>query len=169
MFYVGKGCPFKVTDKVRRNTEDTAYLVHLVLSRFQELRVFGCDAYGMILHSFFKHRYLMAVSCPLIHLIPRLSEFFGIFERAGVFQHTARSCSIAKELRSILFRCQGESNRLSCLRYGAQAFHSVYGHCFDVEDLVWAIDIGFAGYFVRIGVLNLARGAVAFHHHLVRL
>ena len=167
MFYVGKCCPFKVTDKVRRDTEDTAYLVHLVFSRFQELRVFGCDTYGMVLHSLFKHRHLMAVSRSLIHLIPRLSEFFGVFERAGVFQHTARSCSVAEELRPILFRCQGESDRFSCLRYGAQAFHSVYGHRFDVEDLVWSVDIGLVGYIVRIGVLNLACSAVAFHYHLI--
>lgn len=169
MFYIGEGCPFEVTDKVRRNTEDTTYLIHLVLSRFQELRVFGCDAYGMVFHSLFKHRHLMTIPCSLIHLIPRLSEFFGVFQRAGVFQHTARSCSIAEELRAILFRCQGESDCLSCLRYGTQAFYSVYGHGFDVEDLVWAIHIGLVGYFVRIGILNLARGAITLHYHLVRL
>ena len=48
--------PIQVPDKVRRHSEDTAYLVQLVLAGFKELRVFGRNPNRMVFHPLFEDK-----------------------------------------------------------------------------------------------------------------
>ena len=101
VFNVGESRSFEVSDKVRRNSENTADFVDLIFPRFEELCIFRCDADGVVFHTLFEYRNLMAVSRSLIDPVPRLSELFGVFENAGVFKDTAGSCTVAEELCTV--------------------------------------------------------------------
>ena len=168
MFNVAECGSFKVSDKVRRDSEDSADFVNLIFPRFEELCVFGCDAYGVVFHALFKHRYLMAVSCSLIDSVPRFSEFFRVFEDAGVFEDTSRSCTIAEEFRTVFLGRKCQAYSFSHLCNGTDALDSVIGQPLEVEDLTWLIHVSFVCHIVRVCVLDFPGQSVSLDRHVLR-
>ena len=165
VFYVAERRSVQIADKVRRNTEDAAYFVDLVLARFEKLCVFGRNAYRVVFHPFFEYRHLMAVPRPLIYLVPRLSQFLWVFQNAGMFENTARSRSVAKELCAVLLGGERQSDSLTCLRNRAQSEYPVDRQTFDVEHLIGRIYECLILYIVGVCVLYPSRLAVALDRH----
>ena len=80
-----------------RDSENSSDLIDLKFACFEELRLLRRDADGRVLHAFFQHGDLIGVAAAAEGGLPALPHTLRIFDRAGVFQHTARCRAVGEE------------------------------------------------------------------------
>ena len=96
---------FKVTDHVRRHSENSSYLVYLKFSCFKELCLFGRNTDGSVFHTLLKYSNLSAVGTPAELRLPRFTNLCRVLNRTWVFKHATWRCAVRKELSAELLGC----------------------------------------------------------------
>ena len=85
---------FQVADHVGRNSENSSDFIDLEFACFKKLRLLRRDTDGCVLHAFFQYGNFVCIAAAAEGGLPALPHTLRIFDRAGVFQHTARSGTI---------------------------------------------------------------------------
>ena len=93
---------------MRRHSENSGNFIDLEFPCLQELCFVRRDGNRCVFHAFLKDGNLVGVVLAKAFL-PGLSYGIRVLDRSGVFQKTSRSCTVCKELGTVLFRCDGKS------------------------------------------------------------
>src|SRR5699024_4145449 len=93
---------FQVAYHVGRHSENSSDLIDLEFSRLQKLRLFRRDADGRVFHALLQYSDLVAVAAAAEGRLPALPHPLGVFDSAGMFQHTAGSRAVGEELGPVL-------------------------------------------------------------------
>ena len=156
-----------------RHSENSSDLIDLKFSCFEELRLLRRDADGRVFHAFFQHGDLIGIAAAAEGGLPALPHPLRVFDRAGVFQHTARSGTVGKELCSVLLT--GDCHADGVLRHsdGTVAHQTIKAQAGDVKNIRRLKRYGeFLIFysFVRATVIGVVQPTVfvSVHRHLVR-
>ena len=101
---------FQVANHVGRHPENSSDLIDLEFSRFQKLRLLRRDADGRVLHALLQHGDLVAVGAAAEGGLPAFPHPLGVFDGAGMLQHTAGSCAVGEELSPVLLTGNRHAN-----------------------------------------------------------
>ena len=104
-----------------RDSENSSDLIDLEFACFEELRLLRRDADGRVFHAFFQHGNFVCIAAAAEGGLPALPHTLRIFDRTGVFQHTARSGTIGEELRAVLLAGDRHADGVLCHSDGAVA------------------------------------------------
>ena len=118
-----------------RDSENSSDLIDLEFAGLKELRLFGADADRRVFHTFFQYGDLIGVAAAAEGGLPALPHTLRVFDRAGVFQHTARSGTVGKEFCAVFLA--GNSHADGVLRHsdGTVAHQAVKAQTGDVKHL----------------------------------
>ena len=155
-----------------RDSENSSDFIDLEFACFEELRLLRRDADGRVLHAFFQYGNFVCIAAAAEGGLPALPHTLRIFDRAGVFQHTARSGTIGEEFCAVLLT--GDSHADGVLRHsdGAVADQTVKAESRYVEYIRGMKRYGkllvFDG-FVRATVIGVVETPIfiSVHRHLV--
>ena len=99
-----------------RDSENSSDFIDLKFACFKKLRLLRRDTDGRVLHAFFQYGNFVCIAAAAEGGLPALPHTLRIFDRAGVFQYTARSGTIGEELRAVLLA--GDRHADGVLRHG---------------------------------------------------
>ena len=170
---IGKARLFQITDHVWRYSENSSNFIDLELACFEELCLFGRYPYWRIFHTFLKHCDFICVSAATEGGLPAFPHTLRVFDRAGVFQHTARRSTVGKEFCSVLFA--GNRHADSVLRHsdGTVADQTVKTQAGNVQHIRWEqrySELLVLNGFIRTTVIGVVQPTllISVHRHLVR-
>ena len=120
---------------MRRDSENSSYLIDLKLPGFQELRLLRGDGDGRVFQPFFQNGDLAAVggAAELAH--PGLTDPLRVFDRSGVFQDAGRGRPVGEELAAVFFRGDGKADGVLGHRYRRVADKPVEAEAGDVQHI----------------------------------
>ena len=155
-----------------RNSENSSDFIDLEFACFKKLRLLRRDTDGCVLHAFFQYGNFVCIAAAAEGGLPALPHTLRIFDRAGVFQHTARSGTIGEELRAVLLA--GDRHADGVLRHsdGTVTDQTVKTQAGNVQHIRWLQRYGellvFDG-FVRATVIGVVETPIfiSVHRHLV--
>ena len=98
-----------------RNSENSSNFIDLEFSCFEKLCLLRRNADWRIFHTFFQYGNLIGVAAAAEGGLPAFPHTLRVFDRAGVFQHTARCGTVGEEFRAILLT--GDSHADGILRH----------------------------------------------------
>ena len=155
-----------------RDSENSSDFIDLEFACFEELRLLRRDTDGRVLHAFFQYGNFVCIAAAAEGGLPALPHTLRIFDRAGVFQHTARCSTVGEEFGSVLLAGDSHADGIPCHSDGAVADQTVKAESRYVEYIRGMKRYGellvFDG-FVRatvIGVIQMPT-FISVHRHLV--
>ena len=107
------------------------------LSCFEKLRLLRRDADRRVFHAFFQHGDLIGIAAAAEGRLPALPYTLRVFDRAGVFQHTARSSAVGEELRTVLLAGNGHADGVLRHSDGAVTDQTVKTQAGNVQHIRW--------------------------------
>ena len=136
------------------------------------MRLLRRDADGRVFHAFFQYGNFVCIAAAAEGGLPALPHTLRIFDRAGVFQHTARSGTIGEELCAVFLT--GDSHADGILRHsdGTVTDQPVKAQAGDMQHIREMKRYGkiltFYG-FVRATIIGVVQLSVfiSVHRHLV--
>ena len=163
---------FQVAYHVRRHSENSSDLIDLEFSRLQKLRLLRRDADGRVLHALLQHGNLVAVGAAAEGGLPAFPHPLGVFDGAGMFQHTAGSRAVGEELSPVLLTGNRHADGVLGHGNGTVTYQPVEAQAGDVQHIRWRQVDGDALHGGRVlgagGVLVVEPTlGVPVHHHTV--
>ena len=155
------------------DSENSSDLIDLEFACFEELRLLRRNADGRVFHAFFQHGNLIGIAAAAEGGLPALPHTLRVFDRAGVFQHTARCGTVGEELCAVFLT--GDSHADGVFRHsdGAVTDQTVKAQTGDVKHIRWLKRYGkllILNGFIRATIIGVVETPVfiSVHRHLVR-
>ena len=128
---------FQVADHVGRDSENSSNFIDLEFSCFEELCLLRRDADRRIFHTFFQYGDFVCVSAATEGGLPALTHTLRVFDRTGVFQHTARSGTVGEEFCTVFLTGNRHANGVLCHSDGTVAHQAVKTQTGNVKHFGW--------------------------------
>ena len=122
---------------MRWHSENSSDFIDLEFACFEELRLLRRDADGRVFHAFFQYGDLIGVAAAAEGGLPALPHTLWVFDRAGVFQHTARGGAVGEELCTVFLTGNRHANGVLCHSDGTVAHQAVKTQTGNVKHFGW--------------------------------